>query len=284
MRVEIGSRARALGRDPRHFQILAQASFLIWLWWVSDFALSPLNCAILLGAALAGQFILLRLFAVPSRDLRSGLITGLSLCLLFRADPSAWWLFALAGLLSVASKFIIRVKGKHVFNPSNFGIVALAALLPAQVWTSPGQWGHETLWAFFFICLGALVLLRARRMDTTLFFLAAYGLGLAAYQLLWLGNPPAIFAHYMQSGALLLFAFFMISDPMATPDSRLGRLVFATSVAWLALVLQHGVWFQMRGGVFYALFIVSAFVPVIDHLLPALRYRWLPVSAKGVTP
>ena len=70
----------------------------------------------------------------------------------------------------------------------------------------------------------------AARADVTLAFLAFY-LALVFGRSLWLGEPMAIPLHRLQNGALLLFAFFMISDPKTTPDSRAGRIVFALLVA-----------------------------------------------------
>ena len=109
-------------------------------------------------------------------------------------------------------------------------------LLTGQVWVSPGQWGRR----------GVLRLPhglrrrpgrqpRARARDVTLAFLAFY-CGLIFGRSLWLGEPMTIPLHRLESGALLLFAFFMISDPKTTPDSRAGRVLFAALVALGACV------------------------------------------------
>ncbi len=196
------------------------------------------------------------------------MITGLSLGLLLRADGS--WLWIAAGALAMASKFILRVSGKHVFNPANFAIVALM-LTSDAVWVSPGQWGDAVWLVMLLASLGWLVLSRAARLDIAAFFLASYGL-LLLTRCLILGDPLTIPAHQMQSGALLLFAFFMITDPRATPDHRWGRALFATSVALLAYHLQFDE--QIRPGLFLALAALSPLVPLIDHALPAPRFTW----------
>ena len=122
---------------------------------------------------------------------------------------------------------MLRVGGKHLFNPTNFGIVAMM-LATGQVWVSPGQWGNVAFFAFLMACLGGLVVNRAARSDVTLAFLAFY-LALVFGRALWLGEPMAIPLHRLESGALLLFTFFMISDPKTTPDSRAGRILFAAA-------------------------------------------------------
>ena len=94
-------------------------------------------------------------------------------------------------------------------------------LLTGQVWVSPGQWGNVAFFAFLMACLGGLVVNRAARSDVTFAFIAFY-MTLVFGRSLWLGEPLAIPLHRLQSGALLLFTFFMISDPRTTPNSRAG--------------------------------------------------------------
>src|SRR5262249_48681241 len=158
---------------------------------------------------------------------RSPLISGLSLCLLLRTNEPA--LALAAGVLAVASKFVIRLRDKHLFNPTNFALVVLM-LLTDQVWVSAGQWGNGVLFAFLLACLGGLVVTRAARSDVSLAFLGFYSLLLLGRSC-WLGEPFTIPLHRLQSGALLLFSFFMISDPKTTPNSRTGRILFALVVA-----------------------------------------------------
>jgi Na+-translocating ferredoxin:NAD+ oxidoreductase RnfD subunit len=106
-----------------------------------------------------------------------------------------------------------------------------------RVWVSPGQWGSVAFFAFLIACLGGLVVMRAARSDVTLTFLAAW-LALIFGRSLWLGRTGRDPVHRLQNGALLLFAFFMISDPRTTPDSRAGRIVFALLVAVGAWIVQ----------------------------------------------
>src|SRR5438874_13597505 len=88
---------------------------------------------------------------------------------------------------------------------------------------------------------------------------------------LWVGEPMTIPLHRLQNGALLLFTFFMISDPKTTPDSRLGRVVFAALVALGAGYVQF-VLFRTNG-LLWSLAAMSTFVPLIDRLVPGSRYQ-----------
>ena len=130
----------------------------------------------------------------------------------------------------------------------------------------------QTVWLGFLIaCLGSLVVNRAVRADVTLSFLGSY-LGLLTLRALWLGDPLTIPLHQIESGTLLIFSFFMITDPKTTPDSRPGRLVFTFLVAVTALYVQF-VLFRPHGPL-WALLLCSPLVPLIDRCFPGSRYDW----------
>jgi len=256
--------------DPRLYQIGTLASLLVYgIGWL-EFDITPARAVLLLATALATQVACGRLFGGPPflSGARSALISGLSLCLLLRTNHVE--LAALAAVIAIAGKFLVRVRGKHLFNPTNGGIVALM-LLSDYVWVSPGQWGAAAFLAFFFACAGTLVVTRAARSDVTFAFIAAYA-ALVLGRSLYLGEPIAIPLHRLQSGALLLFAFFMISDPKTTPDSRAGRVLFAALVAFGGWYVQFRLF--RTNGLLWSLAACSLLVPAIDWLLPAGRYQW----------
>src|SRR6185369_16069541 len=119
--------------DPRLYQIAVLASLLVYgIGWL-QFDITPARAALLLAAALATQWGCGRMFGGPPfrSSARSALISGLSLCLLLRTNRAD--LAVLAAAVAVAGKFLIRVGGKHLFNPTNGGIVAML-LLSDQVW------------------------------------------------------------------------------------------------------------------------------------------------------
>jgi len=255
--------------DPRHFQIITLSSLLGLLLFWSDFAPSLFVFVLTVVSACLTQFAFVRFYKVKNLDFKSPLITSLSLTLLLKA--SALWIFPLAAFCAMASKFLVRFDAKHLFNPANFAIVSFLLLFPDMVWVSPGQWGSAIWLGFALVCLAVLVLSRARRADISLFFLGAWA-SLIFGRALWLGDPLDIPVHNMQSGALLIFAFFMISDPKTTPDSRVGRLIFAVMSAMIGFGLQYG--FQVREGIFYGLFLTCLFTPFVDRFFKAQRYQW----------
>jgi Na+-transporting NADH:ubiquinone oxidoreductase subunit NqrB len=260
------SRARRI--DARYYQIGALASLLAYNLGFLDFGARPLNSACAILGALAMQALCTRWYALPHFDARSPLITGLSLSLLLRAEEP--WVHALAAVIAIGSKFAIRVDGKHVFNPAGLAIVVLLFTVPG-VWISPGQWGTAAWFAALVGLFAILVLSAARRSDIAIFFLGGHAMLLLA-RASWLGDPLAIPVHQLQSGSLLIFAFFMISDPRTAPDSRLGRLVFALSVALLGHYLAFVM--QMRPALYVALIALSPVTLLIDKILPAQRFQW----------
>lgn len=253
--------------DPRLYQIVSLSTLLLYgLGWL-QFDVSIAQIAVTIGTALLTQYAGSRYFKLPACDLRSPLISALSLCLLLRTDHPA--VAALASFVAIGSKFVIRRYDKHIFNPTN---LALAVMLGSGLgWISPGQWGQVAWFGFLIACLGSLVVTRAARADVTLSFLGFY-VGLLVARALWLGDPLTIPLHQLESGALLIFAFFMISDPKTTPDSRSGRILYALLVALAALFVQFG--FFRPNGALWGLIACAPLVPMIDYLLPGVRYAW----------
>ncbi|MGJ4949568.1 RnfABCDGE type electron transport complex subunit D [Bradyrhizobium sp. HKCCYLS20291] len=262
--------------DARYFQIAALATLLLINFAVIDFGARPAASVIAIATALLTQAVCCRISGAPL-DLKSPLITGLSLSLLLRAD--ALWLHAAAAVIAIGSKFVLRIDGKHVFNPAGLAIVVLL-FTSKGVWISPGQWGTEIWFASLAGCFAILVLSASRRADVAVYFFASHA-ALLLLRAAWLGDPLVIPLHQLQSGSLLIFTFFMISDPRTTPDSRAGRLLFAMTVAVTAHYLTF--FMQMRPALYVALIALSPLTLVLDRLIPATRFSWRPSVPEGVS-
>jgi enediyne biosynthesis protein E5 len=253
--------------DARYFQIAALGALLALNFALIDFGARPLPSVVALSSALLTQLIGSRLTGTAF-DWRSPVITGLSLSLLLRAD--ALWIYAAAGVIAIASKFLLRIDGKHVFNPAGLAIVVLL-LATNGVWISPGQWGAEIWFAALTGGFAILVLSAARRADIAVFFFASHA-ALLFVRAYWLGDPLVIPVHQLQSGSLLIFTFFMISDPRTSPDSMIGRFLFAFAVAASAHYMAF--FMQMRPALYFALILFSPLILLIDRLIPAKRFVW----------
>lgn len=255
-------------RDPRCYQIAVLTSLVCFGVIALDFGIRWQNAVTIAVTALAVQYLGTRYARLQRFDPLSPLITSLSLTLLLRTDEPA--LAALAATIAIGSKFLIRFRGKHVFNPANVALVTLM-LASDHAWVSSGQWGSAAIGAFALACLGFLVLTRARRAETTIGFLLIYA-ALVLGRALWLDDPLSIPMHQLQNGALLIFAFFMISDPKTTPDTAAGRVLFAALVAGIAFTIQF-VYYEPNGPIL-ALITAAPIVPLIDTLMRGQHYRW----------
>src|SRR3954471_5981474 len=268
--------AHPMLRDARHYQIAVLFALVVYnLGWV-DFGAQPFNSACAIAGALTAQVIGSRLSGLPTIDLRSPLITGLSLSLLLRADAA--WIHLLAGMIAIGAKFVLRIDGKHIWNPAGFAIVVLLFAASGHVWISPGSWGSAVWFIALLAFFAILVLGAARRSDIAIFFLGSHAALLLA-RTWWLGDPLAIPLHQLQSGSLLIFAFFMISDPRTAPDSRLGRFIFAASVALVATYMTF--FMQMRAALYVALIALSPLTLLLDRILPAQRFAWNRPALQG---
>lgn len=259
--------ARLSTFDPRLYQIVSLSTLLLYgLGWL-HFDVSVTQIAVTLGTALLTQYAGTRLYKLPGFDPLSALVSVVGLCIFLRTDDLR--VVALTAFVAIASKFVIRWRKKHVFNPTNLALVVTIA--SGLGWISPGQWGQVVWLGLLIAGMGSLVVTRAARADVTLSFLGFY-VGLLITRALWLDDPLAIPLHQIESVTLLIFSFFMISDPKTTPDSRAGRMVFACLVALIALYVQFGLF--KPNGPLWGLIVCSPFVPVIDRLLPGIRFRW----------
>jgi enediyne biosynthesis protein E5 len=255
------------GSDPRLYQIASLTTLLCYgLLWL-HFDVPIVQIALTVGAALLTQYAGTTLYKLPAFDPLSAIVSAIGLCLFLRTNHPA--VGALAAAIAIGSKFIIRRQKKHIFNPTNLALLLI--MTSGLGWISPGQWGQTAWFGFLIACLGSVVVTRAVRADVTVSFLGCY-FGLLTVRALWLGDPLTIPIHHIQSGTLLIFSFFMITDPKTTPDSRPGRLCFTFLVALAAMYVQF-VLFRPHAPL-WGLLMCSPLVPVIDLCFRGSRYDW----------
>jgi Na+-transporting NADH:ubiquinone oxidoreductase subunit NqrB len=271
--VEIAGIKRLSFIDARFFQIVFLAALLTVGVLLRDFSLKPQQMLLAFAAGLATQAFWLRRLGLQQKGFLSAVVTCCGLSLLLRSDTL--WVHPLAACLAMSSKFVLRVNGKHLYNPANLGVIAALSLLPGT-WVSPGQWGSDLALAVWFLMLGTIVTQRARRLDVSWVFLSAF-LGLAALRVAVLGQSWSIWWHQLGNGALLLFAFFMISDPMTIPNRTGARIAYAVIVALGAAAWQFLLF--RPNALIWALFLATPLVPLFDRFFPGEKFAWRPALA-----
>lgn len=266
--------------DARWFQVIFQAYFLFYgiyyLGWTAEWQ----NFAIYIGTALATQWaadsIIARRF-LPIGGKKSflfngglsALISAASLCLLLKTNEA--YICFLAAFISIASKYVLRINGKHVFNPSALGIVAVISFTN-DAWLSPAQWGSNTVVFFMVVTLGLIVITRVQKLDVCLAFLFSF-LGLMFIrQVIYLNWPLDHFWHTMGTGSLLLFTFFMISDPKTAPNHKAARIIWGVAIGALSFWLTAFKF--INAAPIKVLVLLAPLVPVLDSIFKSRHFNW----------
>lgn len=262
-------------RDPRWAQIAVLTALAAWGAVALEFGFTWERAGATLATALGVQ-ALGNAWRGERFEARSALISSLSLILLLHSAHVGWCVAAAA--IAVGSKFTLRVRGRHIFNPTNLAIVALLLATDA-VWVSSGQWGSGPV-AAASLAAAALWVLPRVRGDVTLAFAAIWS-ALLFGRALWLGDPLSIPLHQLSSGTLFVFAAFMLSDPRTIPSRRAGRIVFAALVALGGYVGRFELY--EPNALLYSLAAASLLVPAIDHLLPGRVFQWADTSTSSTT-
>ena len=248
-------------RDPRlhlaavivSLQVLGQVAFDFRLS-IAQILLSLLTCGVLeVGIAFFRQHVLMW----PA----SALLTGNGVAFILRVPGTehgdwwslnGWWIFVGTSAIALLSKYVIKFRGGHVFNPSNFGLVLCFLVLgsaraePLDFW-----WGPMSAWmalALTIIVVGGLAILsRLHLLQIAIGFWVAFAAGLAvlaatghAMTARWHLGPIEgweLWRILVFSPEILVFLFFMITDPKTIPSGRTGRRVYAVAIGLLAALL-----------------------------------------------
>ncbi len=269
----------SLFKDARYFQIIFQTLFLgygiLFLHWRNESWLYLTYFGTnLCMQAIAEWFLgkkqqpyLLRL----KNGIPSVLISSFGLSLLLKTNY--WWVAVFAATVSILSKYILRINGKHIFNPSALGIV-LAIWLTGNAWISPGQWGSGAVILFAVLSLGFIVVTRVQKLDVSLAFLGTFAALIFARQIIYLGWPMDHFIQSVSTGSLLLFSFFMITDPKTIPDNKGVRIIWCMAIAATAFYLTAFKF--INAAPIFVLVIAQPLVPLLDRFFKAKKFEWLP--------
>jgi Na+-translocating ferredoxin:NAD+ oxidoreductase RnfD subunit len=215
--------------------------------------------------AIAVELILGYIFFKRLPHPASAYISGISVGILVRSP--AFWPYALCAAISIMSKYVLRVKGRHIWNPSNFGISTMLFLVPEAVATLSIQWGNYLLPMVVIWILGAVIIYRARRFNIT----ATYVLSFVIFAFLrsWMTGSPWQSEIAPITGPMYqLFVFFMITDPKTTVKSKTGQCVVAFLVALAEMIMRMQ---QIVYAPFYALFLVGPPALLVEMWMDSRR-------------
>jgi ASPIC and UnbV/FG-GAP-like repeat len=286
-------------RDPRlhlagvivSLQVLGQVAFDFRLS-IAQILISILTCAVL---EVAITFRRQQVIMWPA----SAMLTGNGVAFILRVPGTehgdwwslhGWWIFAGTAAISLLSKYVIRFRARHVFNPSNFGLVVCFLLLgPARAEPLDFWWGPMSAWLALALTLivagGFAILRRLRLLSVAISFWLVFAAGIAvlattdhAMTARWHLGPitgAELWRVLVFSPEILVFLFFMITDPKTVPASPPTRRAFGAAIGLLAVLLiaPRTSEFATKVAVLAALALVCAARPVIELVLSAERTR-----------
>jgi len=218
-----------------------------------------------IATSIAAELILGKIFFGKWPHPASAYISGISVGILVRSP--AYWPYVLCALISIVSKYVLRIKNRHIWNPSNFGISVLLFLAPEAVATLSIQWGNN-VWPMLVIwVLGSVIIYRVHRFNIT----ATYVLSFLAFAFVrsWITGHPWLAEVSPITGPMYqLFIFFMITDPKTTVRSRTGQCVVAFLIALVEMIMRLN---QIIYAPFYALFFVGPAAFLLEMWLDSRR-------------
>jgi len=211
-----------------------------------------------IAASITAELILGRIFLHKWPHLASAYITGISVGILIRSP--LFWPYALCSLLAITSKYVLRVSGRHLWNPSNFGISVLVFLAAESVATLSIQWGNNLGAMLVIWLLGSAIIWRLRRFHICATYVVSF-IALAFLRTWITGDPLLSEISPITGPEYQLFIFFMITDPKSTVRSKKWQCVVAFAVAAVEMLLRLD---QSVYAPFYALFLVGPVALLIE--------------------
>jgi Na+-transporting NADH:ubiquinone oxidoreductase subunit NqrB len=210
-------------------------------------------------ASLIAELILSKIYFGKWPILASAYISGISVGILVRS-PAVWPYFVCA-VVSIMSKYVLRVNNRHIWNPSNFGISVLVFLAPETVATLSIQWGNYLLPMIVIWVLGSVIIARLKRFHITGTYVACF-IALAFVRSFITGSPWQSEVAPLTGPMYQLFIFFMITDPKTTVKSKKWQCIVVAIVALVEMILRLD---QVVYAPFYALFLVGPAALLVEY-------------------
>ena len=202
--------------------------------------------------------------------LQSAYITGVSLTILLRPEAGLVWPFVVGSALSIGSKYVLRYRERHLWNPSNFGLSVLLLLAPSKVALLSHELGNDVLGNAVIWFVGLLVATKARVLHISLTYALAFS-ALAALRAAVTGSPLMAEVAPLTGPMYQLLCFFMLTDPRTIVASKRGQVMTVIAIALFEAALRlandfhlPGAWIFAPAPPILALFIVGPIAFALD--------------------
>lgn len=248
-------------RPKGYFQYVPPA-FITLLLFIGQLSFQMLDnyiyIVISICTAIITEIILSKLLLGKMKSFASAYITGISVGILIRSTMV--WPYIITAVLSIMSKYVLRYKGRHLWNPSNFGISWMLFMAPLDVAGLSIQWGSNFVGLIVIWVLGFAIVYRAKRFHVTITYVISF-IALAYLRSLIVGDTFLAEVSPLTGPMYQLFIFFMITDPPTSVSTRKGRILVVILVALVEFVLRLNNFIYAP---FYALFLVGPIARYID--------------------
>ena len=251
-------RRRFLTLDNRYLPPLLITSILLGAHLSYGILEAWYTTALAIGTAIGAELLMGRVTYGKWPHPASAYISGISAGILVRS--TLLWPYFLVSLVSITSKYVLRVKGRHIWNPTNFGVSAAAFLAPATVTVLSIQWGNVLAPMIIIWVLGSVIVWRVGRAHISATYVASF-LFFSWVTSLITGMPWSATVAPITGPMYQLFIFFMVTDPKTTVRAKSWQCVVVFLVALVEMILRLN---QILYAPFYALFIVGPIAMLVD--------------------
>ena len=259
------SRRRLLTLDNRYLPPLLITSILLGAHLSYGILEAWHTTALAIGTAIGAELLMGRVTYGKWPHPASAYISGISAGILVRSP--LLWPYVLVSLVSITSKYVLRVKGRHIWNPTNFGVSAAAFLAPATVTVLSIQWGNAIAPMIVIWVLGSVIVWRVGRAHISATYVASF-LFFSWVTSLITGTPWSATVAPITGPMYQLFIFFMVTDPKTTVRAKFWQCVVVFLVAFVEMILRLN---QILYAPFYALFIVGPIAMLVDIWSAGIR-------------
>jgi hypothetical protein len=229
-----------------------------------------------IATAIGVELVIVRALYGKWPHLASAYISGISVGILVRSP--AFWPYALCSAISITSKYVLRIGDRHLWNPTNFGIVAMLVLAADTVASLSVQWGNNLLPMVVVWVFGAIILRMVGRLHITVTYVASFLLfGLLRARVT--GHPLVSEIAPLTGPMYQLFIFFMITDPKTTVGPKWGQSLVAFVIAAVETVFRL---LELVHAPFYALFVVGPAANLIEMAI--VKRRSTSIADRPRTP
>jgi len=230
-----------------------------------------------IATAIVVELVIVRALYGKWPHLASAYVSGISVGILVRSP--AFWPYALCSAISITSKYVLRVRGRHIWNPTNFGVVAMLVLASDTVASLSVQWGNNLLPMVIVWVFGAVILRMVGRLHITLTYVASFLL-FAVVRAGVTGHPLISEIAPITGPMYQLFIFFMITDPKTTVGPKWAQALVAFLVAAVETIFRL---LEFVHAPFYALFVVGPIANLIEIYVTNRRGAGAGIPSPGLT-